>query len=84
MPPILMPPIIMATAVFFEKPHDLIRAPLVAKIGKRSNGDNMETIFSKFKLSKTILAQLMNWDQCIVIYYNIPVHKFGQNYISKA
>ena len=31
------PPIIMATTVFSEN-HDLITAPLVAKIGKRSNG----------------------------------------------
>ena len=32
-----MPPTIMATAVFSEN-HDLITVPLVAKIGKRSNG----------------------------------------------
>ena len=31
------PPTIMATAVFTEN-HDLITVPLVAKIGKRSNG----------------------------------------------
>ena len=34
---ILCPPTIMATAVFTEN-HDLITVPLVAKIGKRSNG----------------------------------------------
>ena len=34
---ILHPPTIMGTAVFTEN-HDLITVPLVAKIGKRSNG----------------------------------------------
>ena len=83
MPPILMLPIIAATS-FFEIPHNLIRAPLVAKLEKEAmatlNGvqwKHAETIFSKFKFSKTISAQLMDWDQC----YNIPVHKLGQNYV---
>ena len=49
-----MPPTIMATAVFSQN-HDLITVPLVAKIGKRSNGPligvhwrHVEKIFTKF------------------------------------
>ena len=57
-------------------------APLVAKIGKRSNGcphwspveacgDN----FIKFKLLNAILVQFVDCHVCIMIYYGIAIHK---------
>ena len=33
------------------------------------------------KLLNIILAQFMDWNQSIVIYYYIAVHQLGQNYI---
>ena len=74
----------MATAVFSEN-HDLITVPLVAKIGKRSNGHShwrhVEKIFTKFKLLNVISVQFVDCNVCIFIYYGIAIHKLDRNYV---
>ena len=81
------PPTIMATAVFTEN-YDLITVPLVAKIGKRSNGHlywmqwrHGATILTKFKLSNVISDQLMDCYVSVVMYYDIAIHQLVRNYI---
>ena len=72
---------------FLRKPLEL-GAPLVAKIGKKAMATligvqwrHVETIFTKFKLLNTISVQFVDCHVCMMIYYDIAIHKLVQNYV---
>ena len=68
------------TAIFYFTCSIMLQ-PLVAKIGKGSNGSphwssvrHVETMFIKFKLLNAISVQFVDCHVCIMIYYGIAIH----------